>query len=224
MNDSSNNHALRKQVVYTAQGMNASGINQGTSGNISVRIKGGMLITPSSIPYERMQPKDLVAIDLFGNPIKDKSQNKIQSKDKKPSSEWRLHSEILRHRPEINAVVHCHSIHATALACHGKSIPSFHYMTAIAGGTEIRCADYATFGSEELSMNALNALKDHLACLLTQHGQVAIASCLEQALRIATEVETLAHMYLAACQLGEPKHINEKEMKRVLEKFNDLQY
>jgi len=211
---------LREQLVAVARRMNASGINQGTSGNLSARIPGGMLITPSSLPYDQMQPEDLVALDLAGQPLP----GAAASAGRRPSSEWRLHADILASRPEVQAVLHCHSIHATALACHGRPIPPFHYMTAVAGGDDIRCAAYATFGTAELSQLAVQALEGRLACLLAQHGQVALGSSLDQALRIAIEVETLAHMYLQALQLGEPPRLSPEQMAAVHHQFRTLLY
>ena len=211
---------LREQLVAVARRMNASGINQGTSGNLSARIPGGMLITPSSLPYDQMQPEDLVALDLAGQPLP----GAAGSAGRRPSSEWRLHADILASRPEVQAVLHCHSIHATALACHGRPIPPFHYMTAVAGGDDIRCAAYATFGTAELSQLAVQALEGRLACLLAQHGQVALGSSLDQALRIAIEVETLAHMYLQALQLGEPPRLSPEQMAAVHHQFRTLLY
>ena len=207
---------LRQQLVAVARRMNASGINQGTSGNLSARIPGGMLITPSSLPYEQMEPTDLVALDLAGLPR--------DAGARRPSSEWRLHADILASRPEVQAVLHCHSIHATALACHGRAIPPFHYMTAVAGGDDIRCAPYATFGTAELSALAVQALDGRLACLLAQHGQVTVGSSLDQALRIAIEVETLARMYLQALQLGEPPLLSPEQMAAVHQQFRTLLY
>jgi L-fuculose-phosphate aldolase len=207
---------LRQQLVAVARRMNASGINQGTSGNLSARIPGGMLITPSSLPYEQMEPTDLVALDLAGVPR--------DAGARRPSSEWRLHADILASRPELQAVLHCHSIHATALACHGRAIPPFHYMTAVAGGDDIRCAPYATFGTAELSALAVQALDGRLACLLAQHGQVTVGSSLDQALRIAIEVETLARMYLQALQLGEPPLLSPEQMAAVHHQFRTLLY
>ena len=207
---------LRQQLVAVGRRMNASGINQGTSGNLSVRIPGGMLITPSSLPYEQMEPADLVALDLQGRPL--------EPHPRRPSSEWRLHADILASRPELQAVLHCHSIHATALACHGRAIPPFHYMTAVAGGDDIRCAPYATFGTAELSALAVQALEGRQACLLAQHGQVTVGSSLDQALRIAIEVETLAQMYLQALQLGEPPLLSGEQMAAVHHQFRTLLY
>ncbi len=210
-------------MVSVAQEMNTTGINQGTAGNLSVRINQGMLITPSSVSYAQMSPNDLVALDFSGNYLKAQKQS-AETSHQKPSSEWRLHADIFKQRPEINAVLHCHSTYATAIACHGKSIPSFHYMTAIAGGEDIRCAEYRTFGTTELSGNAVKALQGRYACLLEQHGQVSIATSLEKALQIAIEVETLAKIYLVSCQLGEPKKLDSDEMQKVLNKFQCLKY
>ena len=207
---------LRQRVVDTARALNASGINQGTSGNVSARIDGGLLITPTSLPYEQMQPVDLVALDLQGQPLHDGQ--------RRPSSEWRLHADILRQRPEAQAVVHCHSTSATALACHGRDIPPFHYMVAIAGGSTVRCAPYALFGTQAFSDLALEALAGRQAALLAQHGQVTLAASLDQALRLAIEVETLARMYLQALQLGEPPLLSPEQMAAVQHQFATLLY
>jgi L-fuculose-phosphate aldolase len=207
---------LRQQVVDTARALNASGINQGTSGNVSARIAGGLLITPTSLPYEQMQPGDLVALDLQGRPLHDGQC--------RPSSEWRLHADILRQRTEAQAVVHCHSTSATALACHGRGIPAFHYMVAIAGGVDVRCAPYALFGTQAFSDLALAALTGRQAALLAQHGQVTLATSLPQALRLAIEVETLARMYLQALQLGEPPVLDAAQMAAVQQQFTSLLY
>lgn len=207
---------LRQQVVDTARALNASGINQGTSGNVSARIAGGLLVTPTSLPYEQMQPGDLVALDLQGQPLHDGQ--------RRPSSEWRLHADILRQRPEAQAVVHCHSTSATALACHGRGIPAFHYMVAVAGGVDVRCAAYALFGTQAFSDLALAALADRQAALLAQHGQVTLATSLPQALRLAIEVETLARMYLQALQLGEPPVLDPAQMAAVHQQFTSLLY
>jgi L-fuculose-phosphate aldolase len=207
----------REQLVATARRMNASGINQGTSGNLSVRIPGGLLITPSSLPYEQMGPTDPVAIDLDGSPLE-------QGQQRRPSSEWRLHADLLRQRPEAGAVVHCHSVHATALACHGLEIPSFHYMVVVAGGATVRCAPYATFGTQELSDLALAALQQRQACLMAHHGQVALGADLDQALALAIEVETLARMYLQARVLGEPAVLTDAQIAAVERQFAGLHY
>ena len=207
---------LRHQLVTVARRMNGTGLNQGTSGNLSVRIEGGLLVTPSSLPYEQMDAADLVALDLSGQPLLERQ--------RRPSSEWRLHADVLRCRPEAMAVLHCHPIHATALACHDRGIPAFHYMVAVAGGDEIRCAPYATFGTKELSDNVVNALGQRSACLLARHGMVTLGKDLESALRVAVEVETLARMYLQALQLGEPPLLSKQQMEAVHAQFRGLHY
>jgi L-fuculose-phosphate aldolase len=212
---------LREQLVTVARRMQASGINQGTSGNLSVRIPGGMLITPSSLPYELMQPGDLVALDLAGKPLQPPESGRPQ---RRPSSEWRLHTDVLANRPEVQAVLHCHSIHATALACHGRGIPPFHYMIAVAGGHDIRCAPYATFGTQELSDGVVEALQGRLACLMAQHGQVVVGPNLDKALALAVEVETLARIYLQARTLGEPPLLSVEQMEQVRHQFRTLLY
>ena len=208
--------SLRHQVVTVARRMNGTGLNQGTSGNLSVRIEGGLLVTPSSLPYEQMEADDLVALDLSGQPLRERQ--------RRPSSEWRLHADVLSCRPEAMAVLHCHPIHATALACHDRGIPAFHYMVAVAGGDEIRCAPYATFGTKELSDNVVNALAQRNACLLARHGMVTLGKDLESALRVAVEVETLARMYLQALQLGEPPLLSMQQMQAVHAQFRGLHY
>ncbi|WP_255475830.1 class II aldolase/adducin family protein [Synechococcus sp. BIOS-E4-1] len=207
---------LSHQLVTVARRMNGTGLNQGTSGNLSVRIEEGLLVTPSSLPYEQMEVDDLVALDLSGHPLKEKQ--------RRPSSEWRLHADVLSCRPEAMAVLHCHPVHATALACHDRGIPAFHYMVAVAGGDEIQCAPYATFGTKELSDNVVNALAQRSACLLARHGMVTLGNDLESALRVAVEVETLARMYLQALQLGEPPVLSDEQMQAVHAQFRGLHY
>tara|TARA_B100000700_G_C15049576_1_gene859602 strand:+ start:1549 stop:2217 length:669 start_codon:yes stop_codon:yes gene_type:complete len=216
MNSQFKDKTIREEIIFISRKMNSSGLNQGTSGNISSRINGGLLITPSSMPYEEMQPSDLVAIDFNGNPH--------FKNQRKPSSEWQIHSAILRERKEIGAILHCHSIAATALSCHEKPIPSFHYMTAIAGGNDIRCAPYATFGTRKLSNLALLALENRLACLLAHHGQISLGKNITNAFNIAVEVETLAKIYLAAFQLGEPPILGNSAMNEVHKQFKKMNY
>ena len=208
--------ALREQLVAVARRMNASGLNQGTSGNLSARIPGGLLITPSSLSYEVMEPADLVAIESSGRPR--------DAMARRPSSEWRLHADVLTARPEFQAVLHCHPVHATALACHGMGIPSFHYMVVAAGGADIRCSDYATFGTQQLSDVALAALQDRRACLMAHHGQVSLGGSLPDALALAIEVETLARMYLQARLLGEPPLLSGEQIAAVERQFAGLSY
>ncbi len=211
------NEKSRRQLLAAAKGLRALGLNQGTAGNLSLRLSDGLLITPSSLPAEQMGPEDLVELDGQGRV-------RHAAPGRQASSEWRLHVDILASRPEIQAVVHCHSIRATALACHGRAIPAFHYMVVVAGGAEIRCAPYATFGGQELSDRALAALRDRRACLLAHHGQVALGGDLDQAVALALEVETLAHVYLEALQLGEPPLLSAAEMQRVAARMQALNY
>lgn len=210
----------RQLLLEATRRLSTAGLNSGTAGNLSVRIPGGVLITPSSVAPEQMGAEDLVAIDHRGQPLA----GWVTAPGRAPSSEWRLHADLLHQRPEIGAVVHCHSIHATALACHGRGIPPFHYMVVQAGGPDIRCAGYATFGSQALSDLALAALVDRQACLLAHHGQITLGASLEQALALAVEVETLAKMYLAALQLGEPPLLSDAEMARVAEQMRLRHY
>lgn len=211
-------HALRAEMVETCRRMNASGINQGTSGNLSARLNlgsgDGFLITPSSMPYEHMQPDDLIRMAFDGS----------HEGRHRPSSEWRFHRDILRQRPDANVVLHCHSVYATTLAVHHKAIPAFHYMIAVAGGTTIRCAKYATFGTQLLSDYALEALADRKACLLGQHGQISLGTTLAGALWLAIEVETLARIYVQALVLGEPPVLDDAEMGRVIEQIRRMSY
>lgn len=200
---------LRNEVIETCLKMNEEGINQGTSGNVSVRTPEGFLITASGVPYHKMKPEHVVEMDLEGGYVGEYL----------PSTEWRMHMDIFKHRAEAGAIVHTHSIYATALACLGKDIPPFHYMIGIGGGTTIRCSAYAEFGTQELSNVMLKALEGRMACLLGNHGQIAFAPNLEKALWRAGEVETISHQYWAALQAGKPKILNEKQMKTVLARF-----
>ncbi len=205
--------ALRREMVDICRRMNSSGINQGTAGNLSVRHGSSLLITPSSLPYDLMLPEDLVEMGFDGT-----------YEGRRPSSEWRFHRDILRERTDINVVLHCHSVYATTLACHHKTIPSFHYMTGVAGGTTIRCAKYATFGTQALSDNALEALRDRKACLLGQHGQISLGENLEAALWLAIEIETLSRIYVQALALGDPPVLPDDEMARVIEQMRKMSY
>ncbi len=204
--------ALRKALIETARRMNALGINQGSSGNLSARTSKGLLVTPSGVAYDALKPRDIVEMDFDGG-------WRCAAPERRPSSEWRFHRDILKARPEFGAVLHCHAVNATAVSCLRRDIPAFHYMVAVAGGESIRCAPYATFGSEALSENALAALEGRRACLLANHGLIAAGRDLAAALALAVEVETLAAQYCRARQLGEPKNLSKAEMKRVLAKF-----
>lgn len=189
----------------------ALGLNRGAEGNVSLRLGAGFLITPSGLPNDTLQAEQMVYMDLEGGwqgPLK-------------PSSEWRIHRDIYRARAEVAAVVHAHSPHAVSLACLRRPIPPFHYMVAAAGGRDIPCADYATFGTEALSANVLAALAGRRACLMANHGQVALGRTLDEALRLAEIVEELAAQYWRARLLGEPVLLSEAEMDEVLARFAD---
>lgn len=200
----------RKAIIATCLEMNRSGINQGTSGNISVRHRDGLLITPTSMPYETLTPEDIVFLDPDGTPH---GRNR-------PSSEWRIHRDILTNRAEVNAVLHAHPPHSTTLAILGKGIPPLHYMVAAFGGPDIRCAPYAVFGSEELSIHALAALEGRTACLLRHHGAIVVGTSLERAMWGAVELETLARQYLGCLAVGgEPPLLDTDQVAEVLAKF-----
>jgi L-fuculose-phosphate aldolase len=200
---------LREQIIATALEMNARGLNRGKSGNVSARIDNGFLVTPTGLAYESTQPADIVAMTLDGT----------ARGLRLPSSEWRFHRDIYAARHEVGAIVHAHSPFATTLACVGHDIPPFHYMIAVAGGKDIRCATYATFGTQQLSDHALRALEDRKACLLANHGMIAVGASLTAALALAVEVEALAEQYWRALQIGTPNLLSEAEMEVVLEKF-----
>jgi L-fuculose-phosphate aldolase len=202
--------ALRQQLIETAQAMNASGLNQGTAGNLSVRCDDGMLITPSGMDYAGLTNDDIVWMDLAGN----------CRGSRKPSSEWRFHAAIYAHRAEAQAILHAHPVNCAALACLGKGIPAFHYMVAVAGGKDIRCADYATFGTAELSDNVIKAMQDRKACLMEHHGLTCFAEDLPGALALAIEIEQLAAVYSRILAMGDAKILDDAEMARVLEKFS----
>ncbi len=206
---------LRKAVIETARAMNAAGINQGTSGNLSVRTPDGLLITPTSLPYEAMQPEDIVEMNRDGS---------HDGSLRRPSSEWRFHRDILAVRDDVDAVLHCHATYCTTLAVHERAIPPFHYMTAIAGGPDIRCSAYATFGTQALSDAILVALEGRAACLMAHHGLVVAAKSLDRALWLAVEIETLAKMYVHALAIGEPPRLDDAEMGRVLEQMRRMSY
>lgn len=200
---------LRGSVIETALAMNASGINQGTAGNISVRTDDGMLITPSGMHYSSLAPDDLVLVSIDG----------AISGQREPSSEWRFHRDIYRERKDAQAIVHAHPDYCVTLACLGKAIPAFHYMVAAAGGHDIRCSDYATFGTQQLSDHVLKALQGRKACLMANHGLVCLERNLPRALALAIEVEHLAKAYYQCLSIGEPVILDDDEMGRVLEKF-----
>tara|TARA_B100000508_G_scaffold108187_1_gene86299 strand:- start:401 stop:1030 length:630 start_codon:yes stop_codon:yes gene_type:complete len=201
-----------EQVIKYAKMLNVKNLSALRSGNISVRYKNGFLITPSGIKYSQLKSEDVVFVSLDGK-FDDLKQN--------PSSEWRFHKDIYVKKKEANAVVHAHSTHATAVSAHGKSIPAFHYMVALAGGDDIKCAEYATFGTEELSKNILDALDKRKACLMSNHGQVVFDTNLEKAFELAEEIENICHQYINTLKIGIPKILSNNEMKKVLEKVKD---
>ena len=200
---------LRREVIETCLKMNAEGINQGTSGNVSVRSDEGFLITASGIAYEKMKPAHVIEMDLEGN----------YRGDYLPSTEWRMHMDIFRARPEAKAVVHVHSTYATALACLRREVPAFHYMIGVTGGTSLRVSDYAEFGTQELSDTMLKAMEGRTACLLANHGQICFGPSLSKALWLAGEIESLCHQYWAACLAGKPVILDEGQMVSVLRRF-----
>jgi L-fuculose-phosphate aldolase len=205
-------HELRTAIIAACKHMNAIGLNQGTSGNISARFGDRMLITPSGVPYQEMAAEDLAAMPIQGDygswegPLA-------------PSTEWRFHLDITRARPEVGAIVHAHSTFATALAIARKEIPACHYMIAAAGGPTIRCASYATYGTKELSDAALQALQDRTACLLANHGMIATGPNLDKAMWLAVELETIARQYVVSLSIGGPVLLSNAEIARVKEGF-----
>ncbi|HRE12916.1 MAG TPA: class II aldolase/adducin family protein [Usitatibacteraceae bacterium] len=201
---------LRERIVETAQRMNTLGINHGSSGNVSARVEGGFLVTPSAVPYDRLTPGDIVRVSLDGHPTGHRA----------PSSEWRFHRDIYAKRPEAGAVVHTHSTAATALACLHRPIPPFHYEVAFAGGEDIRCARYETFGTQALSDAALEALEGRKACLLANHGAIAFGPGLDEALALADKVEALARQYLAALAVGEPVLLQGEKLAEAIAKIS----
>ncbi|MBK8176544.1 MAG: class II aldolase/adducin family protein [Rhodospirillales bacterium] len=204
-------YAIRRDLVARCLEMNATGLNQGTSGNLSARHDGGMLITPSGIPYDQLRAVDIVRVEMDGryrHPLA-------------PSSEWRIHRDILASSPAVNAVVHAHPTYCTALAMRGMEIPAAHYMVAISGGHSIRCAPYATYGTQALSDAAVRALAGRTACLLANHGLIATGPSLAKAMWLAVEVETLARQYVVALLLGGANILADDEIERVVERFKE---
>lgn len=204
-----NEPELRAVLSKTARQTVMQGLNQGASGNVSVRLRDGFLITPSGLPNDTLEPAQMVFVDMEGQ----------AGGGLKPSSEWRIHRDLYRARPEVAAVVHAHSPHAVSLSCLRQGIPAFHYMVAAAGGKDIRCAGYATFGTQALSDWVLAALQDRRACLMANHGMVAVGAGLDTALALALEVEELCAQYWRAKLMGEPVLLSDAEMDEVLECF-----
>jgi L-fuculose-phosphate aldolase len=202
---------LRRRIIDAARALGAEGLSRGTSGNVSARLEDGFLITPSGMGYEALQPGDVAKVEWEDTPD--------ETAWPRPSSEWRFHRDIYRARPEAMAIVHAHPPFATALACVHRAIPAFHYMVAAAGGRDIRCAAYATFGTQELSDNVIAGLEGRRACLMGNHGLVAFGPDLARALALAVEVENLAEQYTRALSVGVPVVLDDAEMDRVLVKF-----
>jgi L-fuculose-phosphate aldolase len=200
----------RAELIATARRMSELGLSPGMSGNLSVRTPTGMLVTPSGMPYAELVAADAVEMALDGA---------LASGQRTPTSEWQLHRDILVARPDVHAIVHTHSLFCTTVATLRRPIPAVHYMVVLAGGDTIPCADYATFGSAELAANAVTALGGGHACLLANHGMVALGATLAHALRLAAEVETLASQYWHACQLGTPHILDHDELDRVRARF-----
>lgn len=202
--------AARVDVLETALAMSRQGLSPGRSGNVSRRWFGGMLITPSGMTYGEITPDDIVMVGEDGG---------LREGERRPSSEWRFHLAVYGARPDVGGVVHTHSMHATVLAAAHKPIPAFHYMVAIAGGRTIPLVPYATFGTAELSRHVVKGLRKRNACLMANHGQIAVASSPAKALELATEVEVLAEQYWKVLSIGKPKLLGDDEMDLVLELF-----
>lgn len=200
---------LRAKVLVTARAMNGAGINRGTAGNVSVRDRDGFLVTPTGMAYDACTPDDIVFVGIDG---------RVEG-SRKPSTEWRFHRDIYAARAEAGAIVHVHSPFATSLACMGLDIPPFHYMIARFGGRDVRCAEYATFGTQALSDAILNALADRRACLMAHHGMVVFGENADHALALAIEFEALCEQYWRVLQIGAPHLLPDDEMDRVLVAF-----
>ena len=198
-----------EEVIKYAKMLNTENLSALRSGNISVRHNDGFLITPSGVKYSSLQIDDIVFVSLNGQ---------FDEKKQKPSSEWKFHRDIYKNKREAKAIVHAHSTHATAISTHRKPIPPFHYMIALMGGEDIKCAEYATFGTKELSNNIIKALENRKACLMANHGQIAFGESLNKAFELAQEVENICHQYFLALKLGQPKNLTFAEMQKILEK------
>ncbi len=201
--------AIRREMIATCIFMNERGINQGTSGNISVRVDGGFLITPSGVAYAEMQPEDIVFMKLDAS----------HQGPRKPSTEWRFHRDIMEKKPEVGATIHLHSMFCTSLSMLRREIPAVHYMIAAAGGPTVPCVPYVTWGTQELADYIIGALENRHACLLANHGMVCIGPNLKKAAWLAVEIETLAAQYWRALQIGVPHILPDDEIGRVIEKF-----
>jgi L-fuculose-phosphate aldolase len=210
---------LAHEVIRVGRALLERGLTRGTSGNLSARTAAGMLITPSAVSWDELRADQLIELSLLPDPAGEPVVLDRAADSLRPSSEWRLHARILWTRSDVRAVVHAHPPFATALSCLRRRIPAFHYMVAAAGGHDIPCAPYATFGTAELADAVADALSDHRACLMANHGMVALGGTPTEALALATEVEALAQQYCTALQVGEPVLLPEDEMARVSEAF-----
>ncbi|MCX7148653.1 MAG: class II aldolase/adducin family protein [Rhodocyclales bacterium] len=202
---------LADKVLATARAMNSCGINRGSAGNVSARCEDGFIITPTGMAYDDCETADMVRVGAGGTVA--------ATALRKPSSEWRFHHDIYAARPEAGAVVHTHSPFATALACQQQGVPAFHYMVARFGGVDVRCAAYATFGTQELSDAIISALESRCACLMAHHGMVVFGRDADHALALAVELETLCEQYWRVLQLGAPRLLSNAEMTRVMASF-----
>ena len=208
----------KKEVIEYAKKLNTENLSPLRSGNISVRGNkdgiDGFFITPSGIRYDELKTESIVFLEFNEN----NNLKKISDKTINPSSEWRFHQDIYIEKKDAQAIVHAHSANAAAVSAHGKNIPAFHYMVALAGGNNIKCAEYATFGTKELSHNIIKALEERKACLMSNHGQVAFGKSLSEAFELAEEIENICHQYINTIKLGKPKIISDEEMKKILYK------
>lgn len=200
---------LRQQMVETVRKLSSTGLNRGASGNVGARSGTGFWVTPTGFPADEITPADIVLMDFEGQ----------YQGGRQPSSEWRFHCDIFAARQDVNAIIHTHSTFATTLACLGKDIPAFHYMIAAAGGNTIRCSPYATFGTQQLSDFALQALQGRKACLLGNHGMIVVGETLKKALALTVEVEALCEQYWRTLQVGGANLLPDDEMALILEKF-----
>lgn len=206
----------RQHIIDTCLALESRGLNQGSSGNVSVRDgQGGFFLTPSSLAYHVMQPEDIVRVDIATGEVTGK---------RKPSSEYPFHLAIMRERWDAQAIIHTHGPNTTAVSCLGRDLPAVHYLIGLFGGPQIRCASYATFGTDELSANVVTALQLRRAALMSNHGLVVLGRDLDQALALTAEAETLAKLYLAASAAGEPRILDDAEMERVIDKFREYGY
>jgi L-fuculose-phosphate aldolase len=200
---------IKLDIIRYAKMLNSKKLSALRSGNISIRYKNGFFITPSGKKYSSLRVSDIIFVSLDGT---------FSEKNGIPSSEWKFHQDIYINRADANAIVHAHSTNATAVSTHKKRIPAFHYMVAMAGGSDIKCAKYATFGTRALSKNILLALKNRKACLISNHGQIAFEENISKAFELAEEVENISLQYITSLKLGKPKILSLNEMKKVLSK------